>query len=204
MKISREELKQITGFDYYQGNLIHKPFAYTVFREKILPIGNIVVFRAPMKVEADGMIDLEDVLAHDYIYSEDAINIVWEIPNLDAFGAVAFQRLFNTQIANILYKYINKPIEVDGDDILIHTEFEGSDGSLQNKGKASVSIAYSKNGIALSHTAINVNAGREAPNFAYSTKLTDEQCESFIKDIIDCFYKMTDDMWIATRKLNIN
>ena len=63
MIVNRTELKQVTGVDYYDGNLIHKPFAYYFFRNKILPIGNIIVFRAPMKVETGGMIDLEDVLA---------------------------------------------------------------------------------------------------------------------------------------------
>lgn len=201
MIVSRDELKQVTGYDYYQGNLIHKPFAYSFFRSKTLPIGNIIAFRAPMEVEAEGMIDLEDMLAKDYIYSEDAINLCWQIPHLDAFGAVAFQRLFNTQIANKLYQIIQKPIMVDGDDIMVLEEFEGSDGKVHDKGKASVSIAYSRNGFAMSHTAINVNAGKRAPGFAYSTKLTDEQCEQFMKSVIDLFYQMVDDITLATSKL---
>lgn len=204
MIINRNELKQISGYDYYQGNIIHQPFAYKFFREKTLPIGNIICFRAPMEVETEGMIDLEDLLQHDFIYSDDAVNIIWEIPNLDSFGAVCFQRLFNTQIAKILYDIIKKPIEIDGDDILVHDEFEGSDGTIQKRGKASVSIAYSKNNTAMSHTAININAGRKAPNFAYSTKLSDEQVEQFMKNVIDCFYKMVDDIFLATRKLTIS
>ena len=95
-------------------------------------------------------------------------------------------------------------MEVSGDDILVHDEFEGSDGQLQNKGKASVSITYSKNNVTLGHTAINVKAGREAPNFAYSTNLTDEQCDIFIKDVIDCFYQTVDSIFLSTRKININ
>ena len=125
----------IKDISVYDGLLIHKRFAYTYFRKKTLPIGNIIAFRAPMNVQAAGMIDSEDVLQNDYIYSDDAINFCWEIPNVDPYGAVAFQRLFNTQIANILYKIIKKPIEVDGDDLMIHDEFEGSDGSLQKEGK---------------------------------------------------------------------
>ena len=66
----------------YDGNLIHSRFAYRYFRDKTLPIGNIVAFRAPMKVEAEGMIDSEDILNADYIYSDDAINFCWEIPGL--------------------------------------------------------------------------------------------------------------------------
>ena len=107
----------------YDGDLIHSRFAYKFFKERTLPIGNIVAFRAPMKVEAAGMIDSEDIINNDFIYSEDAINFCWEIPYLDPFGAVAWQRLFNTQIANILSsKYLKSPIEVDGDDLIVHKE----------------------------------------------------------------------------------
>ena len=187
----------------YDGDLIHHRFAYTYFRNRTLPIGNILAFRAPMKVEADGMIDLEDTLKNDYIYSEDAINFCWEIPGLDSFGAVAWQRLFNTQIANILStEYLKAPIEVDGDDLMVHKEHD-QHGIIQPKGKCSVSITYARDGAALGHTAINVTAGRKAPAFAYSTNLTDEQCDAFMKNVIDMFYQMNDDMFIATTKLII-
>lgn len=185
----------------YTGDLIHSRFAYKLLRNKVLPHGNIVAFRAPMLVEADGMIDLEDVLSNDFIYSKDAINFCWEIPNLDAFGAVAFQRLLNTQIANILFNIIKKPIEVNGDDLLVVDEFEGSDGQLHNKGKCSVSITYVKNGAALGHTGINVDAGNKAPGFAYSTHLTDAQSQEFMHSVIDAFHQMTDSIFVATAKV---
>ena len=185
----------------YDGNIIHHRFAYTYFRDKTLPIGNILAFRAPMLVEADGMIDKEDVLNNDYIYSDDAINFVWEIPGLDSFGAIAWQRLFNTQIANILSsRYIKAPIEVDGDDLIVHKE-HNQHGIIQQKGKCSVSITHTKNGTALGHTGINVKAGKKAPAFAYSTDLDDSQCEGFMRDVIDLFYALNDDIFIATTKI---
>lgn len=185
----------------YDGSLIHNRFAYKLLRNKVMPHGNIVAFRAPMKVEAAGMIDLEDVLSNDFIYSRDAINFCWEIPHLEAFGAVAFQRLFNTQIANALYKQINKPIEVSGDDLLVHDDFEGSDGNAYSKGKCSVSITYAKAGAALGHTGINIDAGNQAPGFAYSTKLTDAQAETFMKEVIDIFHQLCDSIFVATSKV---
>ena len=185
----------------YDGNLIHSRFAYRFFRDKTLPIGNILAFRAPMKVEAAGMIDEEDVLNNDYIYSDDAINFVWEIPNLDPFGATAYQRLLNTQIANILSsKYIKAPIEVDGDDLIVHKE-HNQGGVTQIKGKCSVSITYSKNNVALGHTGINITAGKQAPAFAYSSGLTDEQASEFMKDVTNLFYAMNDDIFISTTKV---
>jgi len=191
----------VTDIPVYDGDILHSRFAYKFFRNKTLPIGNILAFRAPMKVEADGMIDLEDTLANDYIYSEDALNFLWEIPNMNEFGAVCWQRLFNTQVANILSsKYLKAPIEVDGDDLMVHKEHD-QHGIIQPKGKCSVSITYCSNGTALGHTAINVTAGRQAPAFAFSTNLNDNDCDSFMKDVIDMFYAMNDDMFIATTKI---
>jgi hypothetical protein len=185
----------------YDGSLLHSRFAYKFFRDKTLPIGNIIAFRAPMKVEAEGMIDSEDILNADYIYSDDAINFLWEIPNLDAFGAVAYQRLLNTQIANILStQYLKAPIEMKGDDLIVHKEhIQG--GVAQPTGKCSVSITYTKNNVALGHTGINIVAGKKAPAFAYSTNLTDEQANIFMAEIINLFYNLNDDIFIATTKV---
>lgn len=185
----------------YDGSLLHSRFAYKFFRDKTLPIGNIIAFRAPMQVEAEGMIDSEDILNADYIYSDDAINFLWEIPYLDAFGAVAYQRLLNTQIANILStQYIKAPIEMKGDDLIVHKEHTQG-GVAQPRGKCSVSITYTKNGVALGHTGINIKAGKKAPAFAYSTDLTDDQANGFMSEVIDLFYHLNDNIFIATTKV---
>ena len=184
----------------YNGDLIHDRFAYKFLRDHVNPIGDIICFRGSMNVTTN-LIDQEDLLNHDYIYSNDAINIIWEIPNLDAFGAVAFQRLFNAQIANVLFSFLNKSIEVKGDDLMVHDKFVGSDGKDYEKGKCSVSITYSKNGTALGHTGINIDAGRNAPGFAYSTKLSDEDTLKFMSSVEELFYNLTRDIFIATTKV---
>ena len=191
----------ITDQKIYDGDFIHKRFAYKYFRDRTLPIGNIVSFVAPVEVTLN-LIDLEDSLENDYIYSDSMVNFCWEIPNLDPFGAVCFQRLFNTTIANILHKIINKPIEMKGDDIMVHSEFTQG-GVIQQKGKASVSITYSKDNIAIGHTGVNVVAGKKAPAFAYSTNLTPEQTVQFQNAVIDQFYTMVDNIFIATTKITL-
>ena len=188
----------------YSGELIHSRFAYRYFRKNTLPIGNIIAFRAPMRVSVAGMIDLEDVLKRDYIESDDAINFCWEIPGLCPLGAVAWQRLFNSLIANLIStKYLNKPITVDGDDLLVIDSFMGNDGETRPQGKLSVSITYSKDNVAIGHTGLNVSAGNNAPPFAYSSNLTDEQCEEFMREVIEMFYSINDDMFIATTKISV-
>ena len=66
----------IKDIPVYDGELLHSRFAYKFFREKTLPIGNIIAFRSPMLVEAEGMIDTEDIIKNEFIYSDDAINYV--------------------------------------------------------------------------------------------------------------------------------
>ena len=184
----------------YNGDLIHDRFAYKFFRKEVSPYGNIVAFRAPMYV-SDNLIDLEDTLANDYIFSEDAINFCWEIPNLCPLGAVAFQRLFNTTVAGMLGQLIQKSINMDGDDIMVSDEFIGSDSKKRTEGKVSVSITYSKEDIALGHTGINVQAGKKAPGFAYSSNLNDNQIEAFMNAVIKAFELEVKDQWIATTKI---
>jgi hypothetical protein len=189
-------LEKVTSYD---GSFIHKRFAYEYFRKDTLRSGNIVSFIGPMEVTTN-LIDLEDSLEKDYIYSEKAINFCWEIPDIDLFGGVAFQRLFNTAIANLLHGYIKAPIEMKGDDIIVHKE-HNQGGITQLKGKASVSIATHKNNAVIGHTGINITAGKKAPAFAYSTNLTDEQARQFIADVEKTFYEMTDSIFLATTKV---
>tara|TARA_R100000005_G_C4990107_1_gene197615 strand:- start:1335 stop:1916 length:582 start_codon:yes stop_codon:yes gene_type:complete len=184
----------------YDGNLIHRRFAYEHFRKEVSPYGNIVAFRAPMYVK-DALIDLEDTLSDDFIHSQDAINFCWEIPNLDPLGAVSFQRLFNTAVANILAGIISKPIIVEGDDLMVQDEFVGSDEKVRKSGKVSVSITYSKDGVALGHTGINIVAGDKAPGFAYSSNLDKKAANYFINAVIEYFNAEVADQFVATTKV---
>ena len=189
----------ITDQKIYDGSFIHKRFAYKYFKDKTLAIGNIVSFVAPVEVTLN-LIDLEDSLEKDYIYSDSMVNFCWEIPNLDPFGAVCFQRLYNTNIANILHNIIKKPIVMKGDDIMVHAE-HNQGGIVQTKGKASVSITYSKDNVAIGHTGINITAGKRAPAFAYSTNLTPEQVQQFQTEAINMYYSMVDNIFVATSKV---
>ncbi len=184
----------------YDGNLIHNRFAYEYFRKDVSPYGNIVAFRAPMYVK-DALIDLEDTLSDDFIHSQDAINFCWEIPGLCPLGAVSFQRLFNTAIANILSRYIEKGIRINGDDLMVHDQFVDKDKKIRESGKVSVSITYSKDNVALGHTGINITAGEKAPAFAYSSNLTDNQVDDLMAGVIDYFNAEVQDQFIATTKI---
>lgn len=179
----------------YDGSELSDRFAYRYFRKNVNAAGNIVAFVAPMQVESDHMVDLEDKLANDFIYSEKAINILIEIPNISLYAGVCFQRLYNSLIASILCSNFlqNSVCEIDGDDIFFVIEGQ--------RKKASVSIAKQCNGAVLIHTGINIVAGERAPSFAFSTNLTDEQITVFLNQAIEMFYKLSQDIFVATTKI---
>lgn len=182
--------------------MLHNRFAYKFFKDKVLPIGNIIGFRGSMEVLAEGMIDQEDVDKNDYIWSDDSLNFLWEIPLLgdNIFGAVAYQRLFCANVGNIVGKYLNAKVDVRGDDIYVMKEHKQR-GIISSEGKCSVSITHIKNGAALGHLGINIKAGERAPIFAYSTEFTDEQVEKFASDVINTFYEMNDNIFVAGTKI---
>lgn len=193
MIINRDQLKEVTGSDYYCGKAIHDRFAYKFYKKDVSPLGNIVSFIAPMEV-TDNLIDLEDSLNKDFIYSESAMNFIMEIPNQNIWGGVLFQRLLNAQVGSLLCeKYLKAEGYVDGDDIMIK---EG-----QRYKKASVSIAAEKNGAVLIHLGINIDAGTRAPDFAYSTNLSDDQAYEFIADVEGIFHSIIQDVFVATTKI---
>lgn len=193
MIINREKLKEVTECNYYDGSVLKTRFAYKFFKKEVNRQGNIVAFVAPMVVEAN-LIDLEDSINKDYIYSDQAINLIIEIPDIDLFGGVCFQRLYNAQLGSLLCtKYLKTDGFVKGDDMMVVV-----DGVPK---KASVSIAAHTNNAVLIHTGININAGGRAPDFAYSTNLTDEQAEMFMQDAINVFYNMIHDIFVSTSKV---
>lgn len=184
----------------YDGTLIKSRFLYQFFRDSVPVTGGIVSFVAPMDVTTN-LIDLEDSLQNDFIKSDSAINFCWEIPNMCPLGAVAFQRLLCVGVGNILHKYLDEAnIHVNGDDILV-TQSHGEATEKTTFKKASVSITYSKDNVALGHLGININAGEQAPGFAFSTNLSKEQVESFIKDVEELFTSTLQSLLVATTKV---
>jgi hypothetical protein len=193
MIITRDQLKEVTGSDYYCGKAIHERFSYKFFKKEVNPLGNIVSFIAPMTV-TDHLIDLEDSLNKDFIYSDSAMNFIMEIPNQKIWGGVLFQRLLNAQVGSLLCtKYLQTEGYVDGDDIMVKWGDEHK--------KASVSIAAEKNGAVLIHLGININAGERAPEFAFSTNLPEDTAYEFMTEVESIFYSILESVFIATTKI---
>ena len=185
----------------YDGSLIHSRFGYNHFKDRYNPLGVILALRGKMDV-TDNLIDLEDKNNNDFIYSDDALSFCWEIPNMNAIGAVFFQRLFVQEIANIFRTDIFGlfDVEVRGDDLMLRKRGMG-ENNKEEWGKASVSITKVTDEVALGHVGININAGYRAPSFAFSLFLTDEQVNTLAGQVKVIFDDILADCFVATTKV---
>jgi hypothetical protein len=185
----------------YDGSFIHSRFGYKVYRKQYSPLGVLYTTRGNMDVKAN-LIDLEDKLSEDFIYSDDALSFCWEIPNMNAIGAVFFQRLFVQEIANLFRtdKYGLFDVEVKGDDLMLRKKGMG-ENNAEEFGKASVSITKVTDSVALGHLGLNISAGSKAPSFAFSLFLTEEFVEELVFDVANIFDQILNDCFIATTKV---
>tara|TARA_R110000744_G_scaffold10369_4_gene32309 strand:- start:17868 stop:18458 length:591 start_codon:yes stop_codon:yes gene_type:complete len=194
-------INKIKEGDVYYGDVIHQPFAYKQYGKLMNPTGNVFVWRAPMHVDVDNMIDLEDVIQEDNIRSKDAINIIWEVYNMDPVGSVAFQRLFNTLISGAIkaWRGDDSIVFMQGDDIMSKASIYDTTNE-----KLSVSITYCDNGTTIGHTGLNIKAGKKAPSFAGNIGvMDDDDIENLGCEISRIFYELLHDLNVSSRKICI-
>lgn len=108
----------------------------------------VVAFAGPCEVDLDSMVDLEDVLNNDYIYSKKMLNFIVEIFGIGLQEGVLLQRLFSS--------IIQDRINAMSQDANIRRR--GDDLFYQDTAKLSVSICTLSPTSILIHTGLNIDA----------------------------------------------
>jgi len=184
----------------YDGTYLRRRFAYDHFLDKTQPIGNIIAFRSPIKVDVKSLIDKDLIIKGMPLCSDDAINLCLEIPNINMFSGVCFQRLFNSGVGNMLAsEFLKCDVEIDGANIIIHKECEDR-GIIKTRGVASITDVNMVDNAVLIHTGIHISAGEHALTTSYSTKLSDDQCIILMRKSIEFFYGVLHEIFVETSK----
>jgi len=137
--------KIVPGVLKYDGSQLSSLWA---FRNYDLQGDSIVAFIGPCEVR-EHLVDLEDVKADAFIYSENMLHFIIEHFEMDLEKTIYRQRLFISIIAEELREQGLNPVR-SGDDIFI------------NNAKLSVSIATLSPVSTLIHTGLNIT-GKGAP-----------------------------------------
>ena len=179
--------------DQFTGAFLKTRFANKFFADegKIYPLGNILAFRSGVSF----------VMDQTTYVAEDAINFCIELPGRDRFTSSAIHKLFNSSLGSILGSetYINCPIEIESNKILINKMFQ-SNGITLTQGKVSFSASSLVNGAGLLYTGINIKAGKNAPATAYSTLMGDKKCIEFMSESINMFYSTMNELFLESVK----
>lgn len=116
-----------------------------IYRNFYLQGDAIVAFCGECEVKLSEMVDVEDVIKNEPIYSKLMLNFIVENFNIGLVEGVLRQRLLITTIKEVIEEMTSVPVIRSGDDLFV----EGK--------KLSVSIATKSATSVLIHTGINID-----------------------------------------------
>ncbi|MHB8172140.1 MAG: DUF366 family protein [Thermincolia bacterium] len=149
----------------------------------------IVAFRGPCQVRLEHMVDQEDVLAGDHIYSEDMLHFIAEHFEFDLEKTVMRQRLLITIIKELLERDPGVKLRREGDDIYWGDK------------KLSVSIATLTRVSTIVHTGLNLSS-RNTPVATVSLpELGVTDWELFAQEVNEAYSRELDDIRLARCKV---
>jgi uncharacterized protein len=107
-----------------------------------------IAFIGPSEVDRESMVDLEDVLNDDYIYSKKMLNFIVEVFGIGLQEGVLLQRLFSSIIQDRINALMGSPTVCRrGDDLF-----------YRDTAKLSVSICTMSPTSILIHTGLNIDS----------------------------------------------
>ena len=150
----------------------------------------IVAFIGECEVNLSEMVDVEDVINNEPIYSKLMINFICETFNIGLVEGVLRQRLLITTLKEVLESDYNVKVVRSGDDLFI-------DGK-----KLSVSIATKSATSVLIHTGVNINP-EGAPVKAIGLNVVEGlDPRKFAQKVIDKYADEVEDIVMATTKVS--
>ncbi len=169
----------------YEGRELSPHWIYKNFR---LIGDSMVSFIGEVDVKLDEMVDIEDVINVEPIYSKKMLNFIIEQYDISLYGMVYAQRLFVSIIKESLEKRGIK-IERHGDDLFYDNR------------KLSVSIATKSITSCLIHTALNIIKEGAPIKASDLTEMGIKDIQKFAQEIMDNYKKENESIKNATYKV---
>lgn len=173
----------------YTGNELAPHWIYKNFH---LQGDAIVAFAGECEVKLTEMVDIEDVINNEPIYSKSMLNFIIEHFNIGLVEGIARQRLLICIIKEVLENKLDKEhsIRRNGDDIFV------------NDKKLTVSICTKSLTSSLIHTGINIDAqGAPVAAIGLESDLNIVNIKDFAEEIMLKYSQEMDDIILASTKV---
>lgn len=149
----------------------------------------IVAFIGECDVKLDEMVDIEDVINNEPIYSKSMLSFISEQFNINLVEGVYRQRLLICKIKEALESRGFKIIR-NGDDLFF------------NNKKLTVSIATKSANSILIHTGINISSlGTPIPTSGLETDMGIKDIKEFAQEVMNAYNEETEDIIMASCKV---
>lgn len=174
----------------YDGTQLAPHFIYKNYKM----MGDAMIsFIGGCDVNLTEMVDIEDVVNNEPIYSEKMLHFIGEFFNTDLIRGVYIQRLLITTIKEQLETKYGKVLRRSGDDLF-------SVGA--NEGKLSVSIATKSPTSVLIHTALNITTeNTPVKTSGLKDDFGIENPQKLAEEILEAFQNEVKDIYLATTKV---
>ncbi len=149
----------------------------------------IVSFVGEVDVNISEMVDIEDVINNEPIYSKKMLNFIIEQYGITLEEMVCLQRLFVTIVKDLIEEETNAKIKRSGDDLF-----------FENR-KLSVSIATQSITSCLIHTAFNIIKDGAPIEASDLVEIGIKNIEDFGKKVMQKFKEEVEDIKMATYKV---
>ncbi|MDR1327789.1 MAG: DUF366 family protein [Heliobacteriaceae bacterium] len=171
----------------YDGTQLAPHWIYRNFR---IQGDAVAAFKGECEVKLAEMVDIEDVLNNEPIYSKSMLHFISEQFNTGLAEGVFRQRLLICIIKEALEKR-GVAVQRRGDDLFVNSK------------KLTVSIATKSLTSVLIHTGINIDAdGAPVAAAGLTSDLGINDIEALAKEIMICYSDEIDDIILATTKVN--
>jgi len=170
----------------YDGTQLAPHWIYKNFK---IQCDAIIAFKGECEVKLSEMVDIEDVLNNEPIYSKLMLHFISEQFNVGLVEGVLRQRLLICIIKEALEKR-GITVQRNGDDLFV------------GRKKLTVSIATKSLTSILIHTGINIDAAGAPVVACGLSDLGINDIEAIAKEIMTCYSNEIDDIILATTKVN--
>jgi hypothetical protein len=173
MIITNENLNLFTNDKgSYNLSLLQRRWSLALLGNELSPTGNILTFTIPIEIG-------ELVLSN-------ALVIAAELPGVDVYGGVCFQRLYTAQIGSILCEEIDKGCHVDESCVFIESK------------QVSIAAVNNVKNSTLFHNIFSLCPTNTS--MLNSLELDETQIKSFQEKVIGAFHHLTKNIYLDTQR----
>jgi hypothetical protein len=179
----------VDNIHVFDGRQLKERFAYNSFGySRTLAIGNIISFVGGLNYR----------VKDKFIAADQCINFCLELPRYDHLSGVLFNRLFITNVAQILStNYLKAPINVSQNELIIEKEHTNS-GIVQNNGILSVNLFSYVSGSFLIYLGLYNKVGESSNPRSFSMNLNADDSKKLMEEVNHSFYFLSNDVFLNT------